>query len=82
MDQSTRWYRGHSHKGLLVQPLGVSILGDVHSPLRSIVAEAIVGELGLDIVVLPLKEEGDKVRLPLFLTDTAIDVEFAYHKQN
>ena len=52
-------------------------MGDVHSPLRSIVAEAIVGELGLDIVVLPLKEEGNKVRLPLFLTNTTIDVEFA-----
>ena len=57
-------------------------MGDVHSPLRSIVAEAIVGELGLDIVVLPLIEKGNKVRLPLFMTDTTIDVEFAYQKQN
>ena len=29
------------------------------------------------IVVLPLVEKGNKGRLPLFLTDTTIDIEFS-----
>ena len=33
-DQSTRWYRGHRHKGLLVKPLGVSDLGRCTFPTQ------------------------------------------------
>ena len=29
------------------------------------------------VVVLPLEEEGNKVRLPLFLTNTTIDIKFS-----
>ena len=43
----------------------------------SIVAGTIVGELGHVVVVLPLEEEGDEVRIPLFLADTTIDIEFS-----